>query len=283
MQTDRELDLLGLYRSLMEERWVIVGITGAAAVISVVTALVMTPVYRAEVVVSEVEEQRAPAGAAALLGQFGGLAGMAGLDISGLGTKRGQAKAVLQSRMIVEEFIRRNELRQVLYPERSPESLPSLWIATDDFVNYTRTVREDPRTGLLVVSIEWTDPVAAAEWANGLVALANELLRERDRADAERSIAYLREQLKDNSVVELQQVLYRLIEKEMQTLVLANARAEYAFSTIDPANPPESRIRPRRTIITVLGTFVGGLLALLVAGLRQTIKKQKQRAIKQFN
>lgn len=286
--TDGDFNLLDLYHALLEEWWVIVGITGIAAVTSVLIALAATPVFRAEAVVSEVKSQQAGGGgAAALLGQFGGLAGLAGVDLGALSGNRGQATAILQSRMLIEEFIRRNDLLPVLFAERwddasgewlADATVPTLWWGVHEFMSNVRTIRREAKSGLFIVGIEWTDPQLAAEWANGLVALTNEIVRQRDLEEAERNIKYLNQQIEKTSVGELRQVMYRLIETEMKTVMLANVSSEYAFSTVDPAVTPESRIRPRRSVIAILGTFVGGLLSLLVAGLRQTIKKQKQRA-----
>jgi hypothetical protein len=97
---------------------------------------------------------------------------------------------------------------------------------------------------LTVVAIDWTDPATAAQWANGFVALANELLRTRALVESKRNIAYLNDQISKTDVVELRRVLYGLIESETKTLMLANGRPEYAFRVVDPAVPPELKTRP---------------------------------------
>ena len=38
-----------------------------------------------------------------------------------------------------------------------------------------RNVDEDIQTGLVTVTVDWSDPKLAAEWANGLVQDVNEL------------------------------------------------------------------------------------------------------------
>ena len=98
------------------------------------------------------------------------------------------------------------------------------------------------------------------------MALANETLRSRALSDSSRNIQYLKEQIAKTDVVELQRVMYGLIEIEMKTLMLANARTEYAFTVVDPGVTPERRVWPRRTLMVlsggVLGVFLGFLLAL---------------------
>ena len=67
----------------------------------------------------------------------------------------------------------------------------------------------------------------------------------------------------------MQRSLYSLIENETKTLMLANARAEYAFTVIDPAVPPERKISPHRSIYILFGAFAGSAIGLLVAYLRR--------------
>jgi LPS O-antigen subunit length determinant protein (WzzB/FepE family) len=45
--------------------------------------------------------------------------------------------------------------------------------------------------------------------------------------------------------------------------MLAKVRQEYAFKTIDPAVVPEVKSEPKRALICVLGTLLGGMFAVL--------------------
>jgi uncharacterized protein involved in exopolysaccharide biosynthesis len=48
-----------------------------------------------------------------------------------------------------------------------------------------------------------------------------------------------------------------LIEKQAQTITLAQVREQYAFSIIDPAVVPEKWDKPNKRLIVVLGTVTG--------------------------
>jgi LPS O-antigen subunit length determinant protein (WzzB/FepE family) len=125
-----------------------------------------------------------------------------------------------------------------------------------------------------VISIAWTDPATAALWANEYVALANELIRTRALQHAESNIEYLRKQVEETNVVELERVIYNLIESQIQTLMLANAREEYAFIVVDPAVAPETRTTPRRKLIVLSGGALGvffGVLAVFVINIFRQI------------
>jgi uncharacterized protein involved in exopolysaccharide biosynthesis len=177
-----------------------------------------------------------------------------------------ESKAILQSRSLVEEFIKRNNLLNVLLEDsRKP---PSMWLAVKNFKEGVVTIRDDKRTGLLTIDMDWKDPLVAAQWANAFVALANERIRTRAIDQATRNIDFLNKQIPQTSVVEVQRSLYNLIENELKTLMVANARSEYAFTVIDPAVPPERKLSPHRSLYGLFGAFLGFCIGLLTAYVR---------------
>jgi uncharacterized protein involved in exopolysaccharide biosynthesis len=275
-QGEDTLSLLALWHIARAEWRIIACIIGLFTVASVIVALVMTPIYRAEAIVSPVDTNRRDLSGSSLVGQLSGLAGLAGINLSGLTGGPNKGRIMIQSRSLLEEFIKRNNLIPVLF-EQGDESdePPTLWLAVERFKELY-SAEEDPETGLITVRVEWMDPQLAAKWANDLVNLANELLRQRDLADAERNIKYLNKQLSDTNVLGLQEVLYNLIEIEMRTLMLANARAEYALSVVDEAVVPELRYSPKRKQLVVLGGLLGCIVAAFVVALRRTLRKERE-------
>jgi hypothetical protein len=105
--------------------------------------------------------------------------------------------------------------------------------------------------------------VIAARWANDLVAKLNLHARNRSIDEANRSVEYLNNELTNTHVFEMQQTIYRLIERELRAKVSANVREEFAFRVIDPAVPPEKRESPKRTLITLAAMFIAGFCTSL--------------------
>jgi len=203
--------------------------------------------------------------ASSLASQLGGLGSIVGANLSGGGPER-DAQAFLKSRRLAEEFIVRNELLPVLSPGVSGSQ--SLWYAVKRFRELVLSINENTTEGVTTVAILWKDPAIAAQWANEYVELANEMIRTRARQESEGNIEYLNEQITETNVVGIERVLYNLLETEMKTLMLANARGEYAFTVIDPAVAPELRTTPRRKLIVVtggaIGVFLGSAIVLLL-------------------
>lgn len=236
--------------------------------LAAVVALTAKEVFRAEIMVTEVHDHGLAGGA--MGGQLGGLASLAGLNLAGGGADA-VAQGVLASRHLVEEFIRTQNLVPLMTANTGKGA--TLWFAVKRFQQSVLVVHDDPVKGLTTVTIDWTDPVVAAKWANAFVALANELIRARDLEEASRNVVYLEKQIAQTKEVEIQRSLSDLIESETKKQMLASARGEYAFKIIDPAVPPELRHSPKRTLWTLsgaaLGFFLGSMLALGINAFRR--------------
>lgn len=276
----REMTLLDLWEILWNQRLFIVGVTTTIAVLSVVIALLIPPVYRSEVVLAPVSNPQA----SALGDQLGGLASLAGIRIGG-GSDDAEALAVLRSRAFAEAFINEKNLMPILFSDQWDESRdswiesdpglqPSIFDAVKTFRENVFSVRQDLPTGLVIIAIEWTDPVLAAEWVNDIARRINAESRGRAIAETTKNLAYLDEQLQAASVVELQTAIARLIEAEIKKGMLARVREEFAFKIIDPGVVPEQRSRPHRSLIVLVSSFLGGTLAILLALLRNSIAEQ---------
>jgi uncharacterized protein involved in exopolysaccharide biosynthesis len=249
---------------LWRYRYLVIAVTFVAGLIAVFLALTATEIYRAEVTIIQVRDQRMTGSAAPLLNQLSGLATLAGVTLPGA-ARTEQAQGVLQSRRLAEEFITRYNLLPVLWEGADPDQPQSMWLAVTQFREGVVEIAEDARRGTTTVYMEWKDPEVAARWANEYVALCNSLMRDRALDETTRNIKYLNEQIAATNVVELQRVMYDLVRNETQTLMLANAREEYAFSIIDPAVPPEERISPQRRVIVMIGLVLGGVAGAVLA------------------
>ena len=258
-----EFDLATLLHLLWRYRRLVALVSLIGALLAGILAFTAKPIFRAEVVVTAVRD-RGMGGMGSFASQLGGLASLAGVDFTSgnLGESQ-QSAAVLESRHLAEEFIRRNGLLAEL--RRASSERTSLWLAVDQFKKGVLSVRKDQRRGVTTVAVEWTDPATAARWANEYVALANELIRNHALQDSTRNIAYLKDQLAKSNDVELRKVMYDLIENETKTLMIANGRTDYAFEVADPAVAPELKVRPHRLLQVAIGFMVGFGLAAVIA------------------
>jgi uncharacterized protein involved in exopolysaccharide biosynthesis len=269
--TNREdaIDIASLWRVVRKAKYLILLSSVICGLLAIAYALIATPIYRAEVVITEAPNDKDMGGGSSLGNQLGGLASLAGLDMAN-NPQEHEAQGVLNSRRLIEEFIKREGILPVLVSNKKKTG--TMWFAVKRFKDRIVTIREDKRTNLTTVGIDWTDAKMAAEWANGFVALCNEIVRTRALNDSTRNIAYLTQQISQTNVVDMQRIIYNIIESEMRTVMLANGRAEYAFTVIDPAVPPELRKSPQRVIVVLVGFALGLMIGIMIAFMRERLK-----------
>lgn len=281
--TEGAVSLLDLWLILWRAKWQIIGITAIFAALSIPYALMQTEWYRSEVLLAPAEEKST----SGLMQQLGGLVALAGVSVGGGGNT--QPLAILRSRDFAASFIEEQDLLPVLYAD-SWDPVAQSWIGEDpekrpdmrDAVKYFRekivTVAEDTGTGLVTLSVVWTDPEIAAEWADLMVRQINDHLRQRELRAAEANIAYLEEELGNTNVFTLQQSIGRLLEAELQKLMLAKGNEEFAFRVIDRANVPKTRFWPNRKLIVVLATFLGGMLSVVAVFATHAVRAARAQA-----
>lgn len=269
-----EVSLADLSAVLKREWRLVSGIIVFSTAAATASTFLMTPIYRAETLLSPVSEEK-ESGMSALAGQLGGLAALVGMQIGGGGNKE-EAIATLKARVFTEEFIRDENLLPIVYQEEwdaeqerwkegDPKKHPTLWRAAERFDKTIREVSVDKKTGLVTLAIEWKDPKLAADWANKLVRRANAQLRERVISESKKSLEYLNGELEKSNVIEIRQATFNLIEAQTKKIMVANVREDYAFRVVDAAVAPEKRVRPKRALIVVLGVMVGAMLGALAA------------------
>lgn len=248
------------------------------AVAGALLAFNLRPMYRAEAVVSPADSS---SGLGGLGSQLGGLASLAGINIgTGGGKKSDEALEYLRSRIFTAGFIQRHGLMPLLFARkwdgsrnqwREPADAPTLAEGVSKFSKKVRQIAEDRRTGIIRVSVIWGDPVVAAQWANWLVAEADQALRDRAIAEQTRSIEYLKAESARTSTVEIASAISKVMETELKNAMLARTRDAYAFQILDPAVAPDPKDKdsPNIPLIVALGAIVGFFFGLIVAAARR--------------
>jgi uncharacterized protein involved in exopolysaccharide biosynthesis len=163
---------------------------------------------------------------------------------------------------------------------RDPEKIPTVADAARAFDRRIMDVTEDRKTGLLRLSIDWTDREVAARWANELVATLNEHMRKRAIAESEQRKTYLKRELAQTSTVEIQQGIFEMLKAEIGKTAVANVRQDFALRVVDPALTPTLRdkVRPKRLLIMIGGLALGLTLATALALLKWTLRGTTGRA-----
>jgi LPS O-antigen subunit length determinant protein (WzzB/FepE family) len=90
-----------------------------------------------------------------------------------------------------------------------------------------------------------------------------------------RNIEYLAAQIDKTAISEMREVFYQLIEEQTKAKMLAEASPEYAFVTVSQVMLPEEKSKPKRALICILGTLLGGMLSVLYVLVRHYVFSEK--------
>lgn len=271
------LDFNALIEKIWAGRWWVIASSVTLGVLSLVTAFLMTPAYRATVVLIPASQEHASLGSS--LGSLGGLAALAGFNLGGSNSTTQEALGLLQSRQFGYSFISDNHLVQQFFDDKWDSSAGKWKVPEDDqptmaeaYRYFDRKVRgliEDKKTGLITLQITWRDREAAAKWANMIVERLNTEMQRRaiERADA--SLGFLKKELDATAVVDTRNSINRLIENQVNQRMLASVTSEYAFRVVDRAVTPSKydKVRPRKLLMALAGAFLGllaGIVGVLV-------------------
>jgi uncharacterized protein involved in exopolysaccharide biosynthesis len=262
-----ELDF-DMILALLRARWkslsvafIVGGLVGFAF------SFAFTPRFRADALLIPSEEI-ADTSRVTGINELGGLASLVGLNSRG--DRKIEALATLKSRALTEGYVAEENLLPILFPHQwdahgkawrnsDPRTIPTPYDAYRLFDTKLRKVSEDRKTGLVTISVEWTDPALATKWTRDFVDRTNNYMRQKAIERSNRNLAFLNEQLDKSSVVELRAAIYKLIETEVKKIMVAQGSDDYAFRFVDPPEAPKRKVFPNRMLFLVYGAIIGFL------------------------
>jgi uncharacterized protein involved in exopolysaccharide biosynthesis len=275
------LNLIEIWYVIWRHRWWVLGFCALSVAATTVYTFTAKSWYRAEVLLKPVEDKSSKQGLGGM-GGLGALAGLAGINVGS--NPSAEPLAVLTSRAFSAAFIEDLDLLPLLFPKRW-DPVNKRWKSSvlsgqpdiRDGVRYFDKkilgVREDRKNGFITLSIDWTDPKVAAVWANLLVERLNDRMRTRALAQAETNVTYLKEEMASSNIVTLQQSIGRVLENELQDLMLARVNKEYSFTVIDPAETPKWRIFPQRLLLVSLSFIMSVIISSVFFVTRYVIRR----------
>ena len=300
-QYDDEIDLRELFGVLWAGKVKIIAIIAIFAVASVIYALSVPNQYKATALLAPA--QSSGGGLSGALGQLGGLASLAGVSIGvGESSEAQIAQEIMKSWSFIDGFITDNDLAvEVFAAEGWSKGSNKLkinddnydvekneWLIEDDDTGELRppsswelfeefserlAVSEDKKSALVSVSIEYYSPQIAKQWLDMYVSAVNAHMQERKVAEVTNNINYLQAQIEKTSIAEMREVFYTIIEEQTKNKMVAEASPEYAFVAVSPSMVPEEKSQPKRALICILGTLLGGMLSVLLVLIMHYAKK----------
>ena len=249
------ITLVDLAATIWRQKWLVIIITAAAAVLSVLYSLSKPNIYTATSTLLPIS------GSTSALSQYAGLAAMAGVSLPGASSADPTVKiqAILNSRELATKVI--NDLDLIPKLIKEPEKLKTispLSAALQTFQKNVFSVSVDTKTSVIKVSAKTKDPELSARIVNTVIDLlqqdlANRVLTasgknivvlEQQAAEQEKKVRELQNKMADyqkkNKLIAPQTQsqqgldLYRLLIQQKITLEIQISSLENALSADNP-------------------------------------------------
>lgn len=285
-----DLNLKELFSILWKRKTLIFSISIFFAFFSVLYALFLPNIYQSSALLAP---STANDKLSSQLSSYSSIAGLAGINIpSGEVTKSQEAVQRIRSLEFFSKFFSPNinledllaveewvpEANIIKYDEKKFNSTSNKWIRKVDYPytvipsnqeaykKYLKIVNvtEGKQTGFVTVSVKHKSPVIAKNWVDLIIKNINDSMRDEDKKIAQNSINYLENIYKTTNVKSIKDSITNLLESQLQTLMLTSSN-DYIYKKIDSPVIPELKTEPSRSVISILGTFIGFIFGILVS------------------
>ena len=286
---DDEIDLRELFHVLWDKIFYIGAITSIFSLISIIYALMLPNIYQSQAVMMPMEANQGMSG---MLGQYSGMASLAGISLpSESSSKAQEAIARIQSfEFFSNSFLPHIKLENLMAVKKWNQASNTLtydasafnsdsgqWLrkvkpptstipsSQQAYKQYQEimSVSEDKKTSFVTLSVEHKSPVIAQQWVEIMMDQIDQVMRDQDRQSALQSIAYLNSLAPTINYEEIKQALASLQEEQMKQLMMVEANENYIFKVLDSPIVPEMKVKPKRSLIVILGTMLGMMLSVL--------------------
>ena len=280
LNTEDEINLLDLLKKFKNNKIIIFIITLFFTCSAFAYAVMMTPIYRVEAVltVSGYGRDKQNTSESDSIDDFL-------LSFPAVWKSHDVAIGVMKSSLVIKKLIEKNNLLSVFYHRQrdaakrwngggNSDANPTIEQVVKMFKGIC-FVTTDMKSGLVTLAIEWEDAHLAAQWINELIAITNEQLQSAASYD-----------IKDPLALRILNILHQanfnkdnlaiisLIKFELNKRI-STKMSEYGFKVIDPPMAPDKMdyVRPKSALMVTLGTVMGLFLSIFVAFIRNSFKK----------
>ena len=284
-----EINLSELFYVFWDKKFYIAAVTSLFALISILYSLTLPNIYKSQAIMMPLE---ASSGMSGMMGQYSGIAGLAGISLpSESASKSKEAIARIQSfEFFSNHFLPQIKLEDLLavkkwnkdsntlaYKEnifdlesgewkrkvKPPRSIiPSSQEAYKVFKEIIH-ISEDKDTLFISLSVKHESPFIAQKWVELIIDEIDDVMRDKDKNEAMRSIKYLNSLAPKVNYEEIKKAISSLQQEQMKRLMMVEANENYIYTVLDSPIAPEIKAQPSRSAIVILCTMLGMIFSVL--------------------
>jgi len=296
---EHEIDLVEVIKKLWRNRKVISIITGMFMIIGIIYALFATPIYKSTLTMYPATGGDAKMGGLmSMAASFGMSVGTAKetYNIEDVVKSRTIAREVVLHKWKTSKFDKPVSILEYSGKEikDSTHTIYSAILAYNSWVS----IQSNKETGLMKLSVETKDPILSAEIANYLGQAVSKYVQEYQGSEANSNIDHISKRLlsvnkeltdveekikvfqinnRDLSSPQIQleygrlqrelqikQQVYLTLNQQIELAQIEKIKKSPVINILDKAEVPLFKIRPKRSLICIVFTFIGFLIGTFV-------------------
>jgi len=311
-ESEDEINLIDYWRVILKHKKLIGRIVLITVVATAALSLFMTNVFQAKALITPAAAKETGGGTLSVLAQqLGGLPGMTALPMPGTASLA-ELVNLLNSNIVRTKMIEKNNLLPVLFYEQwdaekkewkkgsslNPLVLLGRVVSTvkpqdpatrkkeggapdiqdglrqlEDIVNVRQNIKENTIT----ITVDYHDPETAAGMVIQLLDSLNDHMTGESRRVAKLNKEYLEDQIAKNSDFIIKQKIYNLVAQQIETIMMAEVKENFAFKILDPPIVPDKKIKPNRMQMVVLSFLVSAFVGIFLAFFKEYLAKRKMQ------
>jgi LPS O-antigen subunit length determinant protein (WzzB/FepE family) len=283
---DDEIDIGNLLKILWNDKFKILIITSIFTISSVFYALSLPNIYTSSVLLAPSDSKNSMSSG---LSGAASLAGLAGINLPVGQSSNKPIEAI--ERIRTYDFFVAHFLPYIKYENlvatKSWSSDTNIIQYTDAFdgvtgkwknnnigkpsnqISYKKflksiEINKNSKTSFVTISFSHHSPIVSKEWLDLIVKNINKVMQDEDRLLLQDSVSFLTSALEKNNIKAVDKALNSLLESQIQGLMLVNTNSDYIFKSIDSPISPEEKSSPQRSIIVIVGIFIGIIVSIFV-------------------
>ena len=293
---DDEIDLRELFLVLWRAKLLIAVIVAVFASGSVFYAISLPNIYQSKALLAP---KSSSGNLASNLQQYAGLASLAGVSLpGGEADETTLAYELLRSKSFFADHLYEEMVVELMASKSWDRVSKQLQLDSDIYDIETSTwVRDvspplvakphideafqkflesvststDTKSNITTLSARHISPQVAHDWLGIIIEKLNESVKNRKVNEANASISYLKNQIKDSSLVKMDDIFASLIEEQTKTIMLASVSKNFLFSVLQRPDIPLHKAEPKRAMICIVGSLLGVLVAIIFALVRHYV------------
>ena len=295
MDNNNQVDLSELFRVLWSYKFLVISITTLFAVSSVFYALSLPNKYTSSSTLM-ISDSSGSDSLSGLSSQYGGLASLAGVNIPQSSSKNKSIYAMetIKSRdfvkhlvsfddvlinimaasnydqsnkvIIYDEKILNYDKKEWVYKPAPGQQIPPSYLEAHKKLNEEiLKIDIDEDTSYLTIEVNHVSPKFSYDLLSLIIKEINSTSRKKDQEESKMALSYLESQLVEIRQTDIINSINKLIESQLETLMLSNIRTDYLIEPLDAPFLPEIKSGPSRAIICIIFTIFGGILSIFLS------------------